>query len=317
MCPAFLDGVMLNLINFICITVIAVVGLNILTGFCGQISIGQSAFMSVGAYTVAVLGKYFEINFIFALILAGLNTGLIGLIFGLPSVKIKGFYLAMATLAAQFLIPAMIAHPLEPLTEGTDSLRVAAPHIWGIVFDTPQSFFYLSVSLCILLVYFSQNLARTGVGRAFVAIRDDDLAAEVMGINIFRYKLLAFFICSIYAGIAGGLFAYYMRSVNTDNFSLTQSIWYLGMLIAGGMGSVTGSIFGVTFLLALEHILISIAMWVSNAFPAFSTSTGIQQALTPTVYGLVIVMFLIFEPRGLAHKWEVIKASWRLRPFSY
>jgi len=168
-----------------------------------------------------------------------------------------------------------------------------------------------------ILVFFAENLSRTGIGRAFVAIRDDDLAAEVMGINTFRYKLTAFFICSVYAGIAGGLWSYWLRSVNPDHFTLTQSILYLGMLIAGGMGSVIGAIFGVIFLLALDHFLIDIALWISTLFPTFSTSTGIQQALSPTVYGLVIVLFLIFEPRGLAHRWNIIKTAWRLRPFSY
>jgi len=317
LCPLFLSGVMINLLNYMGITIIAVMGLNILTGYCGQISIGQSAFMAVGAYTVAVLCKYFDVSLFAALPCAGLIAGIVGVFFGLPSVKIKGFYLAMATLAAQFIIPAIIAHPLEPITEGTESLRVPAASIGGLSLSNPESFFYLVIPITVMLVFFAESLSRTGIGRAFVAIRDDDLAAEVMGINIFRYKLTAFFICSVYAGIAGGLWAYWLRSVNPDHFNLTQSIWYLGMLIAGGMGSIIGAIFGVIFLLALDHFLVDIALWISTLFPAFSTSTGIQQALSPTVYGLVIILFLIFEPRGLAHRWNIIKAAWRLRPFSY
>ena len=315
--PVFLSGVMLNLLNFIGITVIAVMGLNILTGFCGQISMGQSAFMAVGAYTVAVLGKYYDISFLVALPCAGLVTGVVGVFFGLPSLRIKGFYLAMATLAAQFLTPAIISHPLESITEGTESLLVAVPSIGGFKFNSPETFFYVVIPITIILVFFAQNLSRTGIGRAFVAIRDDDLAAEVMGINIFRYKLTAFFICSVYAGIAGGLWAYWLQSVNPDHFTLTQSILFLAMLIAGGMGSVVGAIFGVIFLLGLDHFLVEVSLWISMLFPAFSTATGLQQALSPTAYGLVIVLFLIFEPRGLAYRWDIIKASWRLRPFAY
>ena len=315
--PTFFSGVIVNLMNFIAITVIAVQGLNLLTGFCGQISLGQSGFMAVGAYIVGILASRYNMNFLIALPCGALGAGVVGLFFGTPSVRIKGFYLAMATLAAQFIIPAIIAHPLQALTNGSDSLRVPAPQLGSLIFNTPQSLFYITMPLAVIFVFFAQNLARTGIGRAFVAIRDDDLAAEVMGINVFRYKLIAFFVCSVYAGLAGGLWAYWLRSINPDHFTLTNSVWYLGMLIAGGMGSVSGAVFGVISLQVLDHFLLDFAVYLTSAFPAFATSTGIQQALPPIIYGLVIVLFLVFEPRGLSHRWEILKASWRLRPFSY
>jgi branched-chain amino acid transport system permease protein len=165
------------------------------------------------------------------------------------------------------------------------------------------------------MTFFAKNLVRTGVGRAFVAIRDNDLAAEVAGVNVFRYKLLAFFICSVYAGVAGSLWAHWVRAINTDHFTLMNSIWFLGMLIVGGMGSTAGAIFGVAFLRILEEGTKILGEKMTIFFPTLVGS--VQAALTVTVYGVVIMLFLIFEPRGLAHRWEIFKASYRLRPFAY
>jgi branched-chain amino acid transport system permease protein len=314
--PLWGSPVTVNLMNYVGITVIAALGLTILTGFCGQISIGQSAFMAVGAYVVGYLANR-DVNFLVALPAGAVFTGLVGIVFGLPSVRIKGFYLAMATLAAQFVMPALIAHPLAPLTGGTDSLRVPPPQIWGLVCDRPSSLFLVVMPITVLLIFFAVNLSRTGIGRAFVAIRDDDLAAEVMGINVFRYKLLAFFICSAYAGMAGGLWAYWLRSINPEQFTLSDSILYLAMLIVGGMGSVIGAVFGAIALRVLHHSLLSFSLSITSLFPGWASSTGIQQALPPIVFGAMIVLFLVYEPRGLAHRWEVLKSSYRLRPFSY
>ncbi len=313
--PAFLNSVLVNLINEIAIITLAVLGLNILTGFCGQISIGQSAFMGIGAYITGILVVNFNLNFLFTLPASALGAGIIGVVFGLPSVRVKGFYLAMATLAAQFIIPALIATPLEPITNGTNSLRIPPPELAGIVFNSPEKMFFIIVPITVLLVCFAENLNRTGIGRAFVAIRDDDLAANVMGINIFRYKLLAFFVCSMYAGLAGGLWAYWLRCINPDHFNLADSIRYLGMIVVGGMGSVPGTIFGVCFLRIMDHFLREFAMLMSVILPGWAPA--FQGASTPLLYGLIIVLFLIFEPRGLVHRWELIKSYLRLRPFSY
>ncbi len=313
--PAFLHGSIVNLINEIALISITVMGLNILTGFCGQISLGQSAFMAVGAYVTAILATRYNFNFLIALPCGALGAGIVGVLFGLPSVRIKGFYLAMSTLAAQFIIPALISNPFAFITNGTNSLRVPAPQLGSLTFNTPQTFFYIVVPIAIIAIYIAKNISRTGIGRAFIAIRDDDLAADVMGINTFRYKLLAFFLCTLYAGMAGGLWAYWLRSINPDHFMLNNSIQYLAMLIVGGMGSVPGAVFGVSFLLILDHLLREFALQMGVFFPTWANL--FQQASTPLLYGLVIVFFLIFEPRGLAHRWEVMKTTWRLRPFSY
>lgn len=315
--PLFLSGRWLNLFNLIGISLIAVHGLNILTGYCGQISLGQAAFMAVGAYTSAVLTTKLGFSFWAALPCAALVAGIVGLVFGLPSLRVKGFYLAMATLAAQFIIPAIIANPLEPLTGGVHSLKVPPPAIGGIVCRTPQSMFYVIIPIAVLMTFFAKNLARTGVGRAFVAIRDNDLAAEVQGVNVFTYKLLAFFICSVYAGVAGSLWAHWMRAINPDHFTLIDSIWYVGMMIVGGMGSTAGAVFGVGFLRILDELTKTTVTWLSSLAILGSLGAFLQASLGPIVYGLVIILFIIFEPRGLAHRWEMFKASYRLRPFAY
>ncbi len=273
--------------------------------------------MSVGAYTSGVLTTKLGFSFWAALPCAALSAGVIGLIFGLPSLRVKGFYLAMATLAAQFIIPAIIANPLEPLTGGVHSLKVPPPEIGGFVFRTPQSMFYIIIPIAVLMTFFAKNLVRTGVGRAFVAIRDNDLAAEVQGVNVFAYKLLAFFICSVYAGVAGCLWAHWMRAINPDHFTMMDSIWYVGMMIVGGMGSTAGAVFGVSFLRILDELTKTGVTWLSSLSIMGTSGAFIQASLGPIVYGLVITLFIIFEPRGLAHLWEMFKASYRLRPFAY
>ena len=313
--PLFVGGRWLNLLNLIGISLIAVLGLNILTGYCGQISLGQAAFMAVGAYTSAILTAKLGFSFWAALPCAGLSAGIVGLIFGLPSLRVKGFYLAMATLAAMFIIPVIISHPLAGITGGVRSLIVPAPRVVGIACTSPQSMFYIIIPIAVLMTFFAKNLVRTGVGRAFIAIRDNDLAAEVQGVNVFGYKLLAFFICSVYAGVAGSLWAHWMRAINPEHFTLMDSIWYLGMMIVGGMGSTAGAVFGVAFLRILDELTKILGMTLSGIFVVWGAF--IQAALGPIVYGLVIILFIVFEPRGLAHRWEIFKASYRLRPFAY
>lgn len=315
--PRFLSGYLLNLMNLIGISIIAVLGLNILTGYCGQVSIGQAAFMAVGAYTSALLVIKAGFSFWAALPCAAIASGIMGLIFGLPSLRIKGFYLAMATLAAQFVIPYLIDHIRPEVTGGVHGLAVPPIKLGEITFLSQSSLFYVIMPLVVLMTFFAKNLVRTKMGRAFIAIRDNDLAAEVMGINLFRYKLLAFFICSLYAGVAGSLWAFWMRSINTEHFGLMSSVWLLGMVIVGGLGSTAGGIFGVVFIRGLDELVRTyFGPWLGEAIPGLSPITIIP-ALIPIIFGLIIVLFLIFEPRGLAHRWEIVKASYRLWPFAY
>ncbi|MDY6967882.1 MAG: branched-chain amino acid ABC transporter permease [Spirochaetota bacterium] len=314
--PYWVSGVVLNTVNLIAITVVSLLGVNILTGLTGQITIGQSSFMAVGAYTMVMLVKYWGFSFWTATPIAMIFTGVIGIIVGLPSLRIKGFYLALATVAAQFIIPWLIVNVRPDLTGGTDTLSVSAPKIGEFVFNTQQGIFYICMSVAVFAAFFSRNLQRSRFGRAFVAIRDNDLAAGIMGINVFKYKLMSFFLCSIYAGLAGALYAIWTRGISVDHFTLHESIWYLGMLIVGGLGSVPGVVFGAILICSLNILVTYIGPLVSGMFPA-DVGTAIELGIGPIVFGVVVLAFLIFEPKGLARIWERFKSYYRLWPFSF
>ena len=314
--PYMVSAVTLNTINYIAITIVALHGINILTGMTGLITLGHASFMAVGAYCMALMVVHGHMSFWMATPIAALLTGLVGIIVGLPSVRIKGFYLAMATLAAQFIVPWLIVNVRPDLTGGTDTLNVPAPSIGGFQLSSQTSLFYLCMTVAVFATYFSRNLQRSRFGRAFIAIRDNDLAAEIMGIPIVRYKLVSFFICSMYAGLAGALYAVWMRGISVEHFDLNESVWYLGMLIVGGMGSVPGVVFGAILIRSLSLIVMYLGPVVGSFFPA-ATATAIELGFGPVIFGLVVLGFLIFEPRGLARIWERFKAFYRLWPFSY
>ena len=311
--PLYWGNYWLGVANLICITIIAATGLNILTGYCGQLSIGHAGFIAVGAYTSAVLTNRLELPFLVGLICAGLVAGLVGMIFGIPSLRVKGFYLAISTIAAQFIIIWVINH-WTSLTGGFNGMSVPPASIGGLIFVSQTSQFYLILAITIIVIFAAKNLARTRVGRAFVAIRDRDLAAEVMGINLFRYKLIAFFIGCFLAGIAGSLLAHWIGFMNAENFTLMDSVLYIGMIIIGGLGTATGPIFGVIFIRMLQQGITFIAPVLENTF---ALPAGFTTGIGPMVFGLAIILFLILEPRGLAHRWQLFKAAYRLWPFSY
>jgi len=311
--PLYLANRWLGVANLIGITLIAATGLNILTGYCGQLSIGHAGFMAVGAYTAAILTNRFELPFLVGLICAGLAAGVIGLIFGIPSVRVKGFYLAITTIAAQFLILWVINH--WNITGGFVGIKVPYASIFGYEFRSEASQFYLIMGITALCIYFATNLARTRIGRAFVAVRDNDLAAEVMGVNLFYYKMLAFFIGCFLAGIAGSLLAHWVGFMNAEHFTLTESILYIGMIIIGGLGTTLGPIFGVIFVRLLQQGVLFLTPAIEAAFPVLPA--GFATGIAPMLFGLVIILFLILEPRGLAHRWMLFKSAYRLWPFSY
>jgi len=312
--PLYWGNYWLGVANLIGITIIAATGLNILTGYCGQLSIGHAGFIAVGAYTSAILTNRLELPFLVGLLCAGLIAGLIGMIFGIPSLRVKGFYLAISTIAAQFIIVWVINH-WASLTGGFVGITVPPASIGGITFISQASQFYLIMPITALVIFFAKNLARTRTGRALVAIRDNDLAAEVMGINLFRYKLIAFFIGCFLAGIAGSLLAHWVGFMNAENFTLTDSILYVGIIIIGGLGTTIGPIFGVLFIRLLQQGISNLSPVLESTFT--NLPAGFTTGLGPMVFGLVIILFLILEPRGLAHRWALFKAAYRLWPFSY
>jgi branched-chain amino acid transport system permease protein len=311
--PLYWGNYWLGVANLIGITIIAATGLNILTGYCGQLSIGHAGFIAVGAYTSAILTNKLELPFLVGLISAGFVAGLVGMLFGIPSLRIKGFYLAISTIAAQFIIIWVINHWTN-VTGGFNGIVVPIATIGGITFRSQSSQFFLILIILILVTFLAKNIARTRTGRAFVAIRDNDLAAEVMGINLFRYKLLAFFVGCFLAGIAGSLLAHWIGKVSPEHFSMTDSILYVGMIIIGGLGTTIGPIVGVITIRILQQGITFLSPVLENAF---ALPAGFTTGIGPMVFGLVIILFLILEPRGLAHRWQLFKASYRLWPFSY
>jgi branched-chain amino acid transport system permease protein len=311
--PLYLGRYWLGVANLIGITLIAATGLNLLIGYCGQLSIGHAGFIAVGAYTSAVLTNRFEMPFLVGLVSAGIMAGVVGLIFGIPSVRVKGFYLAITTIAAQFIIIWVINH--WGITGGFTGITVPYASIAGFEFSSRSSQYYLIITIAALCVFFAKNIARTRLGRAFVAIRDNDLAAEVMGINLFFYKMLAFFIGCFMAGIAGALLAHWTGSITTENFTLSESVLYIGMIIIGGLGTTLGPILGVIFIRLLQQTLM--VMVVPFLESTKILPAGFATGVTPMLFGLAIILFLILEPRGLAHRWSLFKSAYRLWPFSY
>ncbi len=307
--PSFWLDVMIRIF----IAVIAAMGLNILTGFTGQISLGNAAFLAVGAYSTAFLAGRLALPFPVVIPAAGLVTALVGMIFGVPSLRLKGLYLAVATLAAHFVIEFTVSH-WESVTGGVNGISIPAAKLGPLVLSGDRKLFWLAFALTALLLYFAKNLFRTKVGKAFVAIRDQDISAEVMGVNVFKYKLLSFGVSSFYVGVAGSLLAYQARIISPENFPITVAIDQLGMIIIGGLGSVVGSIFGAVFVTLLPELLRVATGALSDTFP------HLQQIFAPLkmgLFGLAIVLFLVFEPDGMAARWHKIKAYWKLYPFSY
>jgi branched-chain amino acid transport system permease protein len=311
--PAFANAYVMYIANIIGFAVIAAVGLNLLTGCTGQISLGHAAFVGVGGYTTAVLITRFGIPFWVALPFGGLVAAGVGMVIGIPSLRVKGLYLCIATLAAQFILEWVFVH-WESVTHGIRGINVPPPSLGGFTFDTERSFYFITLIVVIASVGFARNLLRTRWGRAFVAIRDRDLAAEIMGINLFRYKLAAFAISSFYAGIAGGLWVSFMKVVTPEHFPFSLSIEYLAMIIVGGLGSVLGSIFGAVFMTLVPEILNILTGYSREFYP------GLTQIFIPmkeVIFGMLIVGFLVFEPHGLAEIWHRIKNFFTLWPFSY
>jgi branched-chain amino acid transport system permease protein len=252
--------------------------------------------------------------FVLAFPAAGLGAASVGMVFALPSLRIKGFYLALATLAAQYLIGWLLLHG-GSLTGALYGLSVPRAGIGGFELASDQSYFLFAMFMLLLMSYFAKNIERGKLGRAFIAIRDNDLAAEVMGVNIFKYKLLAFFVGSFYAGIAGAIWAHYFLRIHPEHFSLMDSIWYLGFLVVGGLGSAMGPIFGAVVYVGLKEVVALITPFLGGLFPGIHTN--IFSGLALIIYSLVVMVFLLFEPRGINRQFGLFKSYYRLWPFAY
>jgi branched-chain amino acid transport system permease protein len=306
----------ISIINIMTMICIAVVGLQITIGYAGQTNLGQSAFMGMGAFVTGSLAINFQLPFWVTIPAGGLSAALFGSIFGIPALRIKGFYLAITTIAAQIMFPLFIIHMPDRVFGGSLGLKMEPARLWGIVFNTDRSLYYLIMTTGVIMIFFSFNLVRSRVGRAFIAVRDNDLAAEIMGINVFYYKALGFFIGALYAGVAGGLWAYYIRYLGADQFTLYYSVWFVGMVIVGGLGSILGAILGTIFIRSLQEIISYLGPFLVKFLPHVA-GEEVWFAGMNILLGGVIILFLIFDPRGLYHRWVLLKTSYRIWPFPY
>jgi branched-chain amino acid transport system permease protein len=292
------------------IHVIATLGLNLTTGNAGLISLSHGAFLGVGCYTVAYFGKM-GVPFYVTLPLAGLVDGGLGLVVGLPSLRVKGIYLAVATLAAHFIL-TFVFREWEPVTGGVPGTNIPRAKLFGFEFIGDRRNFYLIFIVAFVAAVAARNLGRTHIGRAFVAVREKDFSAELLGVNLLRTKLLAFALGAFYAGVAGGLLGYFYGAITPEYFVLTLSVFYLAAIIVGGLGTVLGSVLGALFMTFVPEVLRLVAHASSQWFPGVA---GLLLPMGQVVFGVLIIGFLVFEPHGLAAIWARVRRTFHLWPF--
>jgi branched-chain amino acid transport system permease protein len=315
--PLSLSEYYLSILNLILIAVVGALGLNILVGYTGQISVGHGALMSVGAYTAANLITRLHAPFWLAVPGGGMMAAAIGAVIGVPSLRIKGLYLAIATLAGQLIIEWTINH-VPWISGGVQaSIDVPRPNVLGTQLKTQTQLYFFLLFFAALATVGMMNLARSRIGRAFIAIRDQDVAAEIIGIDIFRYKLLSFAVASFYAGVTGVLYTYYLGVANYEQFQINVSIDYLAMIIIGGLGSVLGSIFGAIFVTMLPIATRWTLESVGGLIFSPSELANIIPNLRLVIFGALIIIFLALEPEGLNRLWRNILGYFRVWPFSY
>lgn len=295
----------------VAINVASATGLNILTGYTGLVSLGQAAFMGIGAYTVAVLEINFSTPFLLNLLAGGVLAAAGGVVVGIPSLRVKGLYLAIATIAASVIVHFIFAN-WTSVTGGVTGLTVPPATLFGAALDTSFRLYWLIVPITVLMVAGAANLFRTRIGRAFIAIRDRDISAEVLGIPLLHYKLLSFGLSSFYAGIAGGMYAYFFRVITPESFPLVMSIFFLAAIIVGGMGTILGGILGAVFMTMVPEVL---KMGVGLITPFYPDAIAMLAPVRTIVFGALIVGFLLFEPHGLAEMWRRTRRFFHLWPF--
>ena len=292
---------------------LAALGLNLLTGYAGQLSLGSAAFMAVGAFaSYNFMLRVPGIPLLLAFALGGLCAAGLGIIFGLPSLRVRGFYLAASTLATQFFVVWALTK-VQWFTNYSSSGVITAQklEILGFAFDTPMTKYVLVLGIVAVLALLAKNLVRSNIGRCWMAVRDMDVAAEVIGIRLMHTKLLAFAVSSFYCGVAGALYAYaYLGTVEPEAYNLDLSFRILFMVIIGGLGSIMGSFLGAAFIVLLPTVLNMLAH-------ALGISTAVASNLELMVFGALIIFFLIVEPHGLARLWQIAKEKLRLWPFPH
>jgi branched-chain amino acid transport system permease protein len=324
--PYVSDSYWLSVCNQIGYTALGALGVQLLIGFCGQVTLGHAAFLAVGAYTSTLLiiefpwpkflldlGLAYPISILIAAIMAGIWS----VLFGLPSAKVKGFYLILTTMAAQFITVDFVITQYISQIGGRGqafSLPPGTIKIGPWVIDSDLKVYYMMIVLVILLTAVVVNLLRSRVGRAWVAIRDNDISAEVMGINVVQYKLFAFFVAGFIGGVAGAFWISNLAAISPEHFPWFWSLWLVGVTLIGGVGSVHGTIFGSIFMVVVMELLQMAVIPLASSYPKLLMDfLFIKEA----AFGLAICAFMIFEPNGLAYRWWQSKNYFNLWPFSY
>ena len=292
------------------IHLVATMGLNITTGSAGLISLSQAAFMGVGCYAVSWFAKW-GLPFWIALPLAGALAAAIGMLVGLPSLRVKGMYFAIATLAAHF-VQSFLFREWTPVTGGPRGVTIPQASFFGMQLSGDRRMFYPIFACALLLGLAAANLTRSYVGRAFVAVRDRDISAEILGVNLLRYKVLAFMLGAFYAGVAGGLLGYFYGAITSEYFSFSLSVFYVAAIIVGGLGRVLGSVLGAVFMTFVPESLRLVSSALSGSLPALA---NLLLPMGQVVFGVLIIAFLIFEPHGLAQVWARVRRAFHLWPF--
>ncbi len=314
--PYVLNVYWLGIVNTILIAVVGAVGLNILVGYTGQISLGQGGFLAVGAYASGILSTRAHLPVPVSVALAVVLTAAVGAFFGLPALRLKGLYLAIATLASQEII-LFVVRRWEWLTEGKGYVEVERLELFGwrvsrTLFEV--QWYWILLVVATLAVLAARNLFRTSLGRSFMAVRDQDIAAEAIGVNLTRAKVTAFAVSSGFVGLAGALLAHYTETVTWERFTLDVSVLYLAMIIVGGLGRVAGSVYGAAFMMLLPALLTEVAEKLSSVAPFLVEQLP---AVKNATFGIAIIVFLLVEPRGLDRIWTRLKDYVRCWPFRY
>jgi branched-chain amino acid transport system permease protein len=312
--PVWADPYIVYMSNISGIAIVAAMGLNILTGLTGQISLGHAAFVAIGAYTSAILATRLNMPFWITIPSGGIVASFFGTLLGIPCLRLKGLYLAMATMSFGVVVEYTVTH-WESLTMGVRGISIPAPSLLGYTLGDPSKLFYVTIFFVALLTLGAKNIARTRVGRAFVAIRDRDVAAEIIGVNLTKYKVMAFAISAFYGGVAGGLYSYSTGYLHPENFTLLLSIEYIAMIIVGGLGSILGSIFGAVFLTVMPDIIKGVAEFLGQSIVFLQGRYDEEWNIA--AFGLLIMVFLIVEPTGLNGIWIRIKTGFKNWPFTY
>ncbi len=304
--PALVSEYMLSQFVFICIYGIVGLGLMLLIGFTGQVSLGHAAFMAVGAYTHVLLVSA-GWPFLLSIAAAALLTALVGIVVGLPALRVRGIYLAIATMAFGFIVEEVMAR-WESVTGGNSGLQVQTPSIAGFKFDSTASLYYLCLVFAIAATLLVLNLLRAPTGRALVAIRDSEVSAQSMGINLARYKTTAFALSALLTGVAGALYAHQIRFITPEQFTILQSIELLLMVVIGGIGSVHGAFFGAAFIISLPQLIGAAKDFLPDAV---ANATGLK----PVIFGAVMIVVVLAEPYGIYGRWLKIRTYFQLFPF--